>query len=116
MDVLILTFSTNPDYVMCPPPTSVMDSQDIAEVLAFTDVLSDYLLALFTQKLHHHDHLLQHPAHPANVVPSLTDIVPPLSLPVGLVGECQHIAGCLVDAFQHPCQLPPLNKFIYTNP
>jgi hypothetical protein len=87
-----------------------MDSQDIAQVLEFTDMLSDYLLAIFRQKLHDHDHSLQHPAHPPNLVPSLTEIVPPLSLPVGLVGECQHIAGCLVEAFQHPCQLPPFEQ------
>jgi hypothetical protein len=79
-----------------------MDSQDIEQVLVFTDMLSEYLLAIFTHKLR--EHSSEHPTQPVNPVPSVTEILPPLSLPVGLVGECEHIAGCLVEAFQRPCQ------------
>ncbi len=54
-----------------------------------TDILSDYLLALFTSKCAVHN----------GVIPNL--IVPPVQMSVDLMVDCEHLSLVLFQAFQN---------------
>jgi|ERR1700683_122494 hypothetical protein len=79
-----------------------MDHEDIAQLLAFTDILSQYLVNIFGQKLQ--EYTLRHTPQQGKDMPSITHVVPPLSLPLHLIADCESIATSLVEAFRNPCQ------------
>lgn len=70
--------------------------------LQFTDELSKYLTALFQHKLHAGLN------EPRISLGSPPQVLPPITIPLPLVNDCERVADSLVTAYRSPCEQSPI--------
>lgn len=78
--------------------------------LEFTDELSKYLKALFKEKL-----LDSKKSDTAAPIDHSTLLIPPITLSLDILADCEHIAGCLVDAYKTRCGSLAISIMVFSN-